>query len=231
MEFKNVKYILSDIEGTTTSVKFVYDILFPYFLENMEKLRDLKLTNAEVVSAFEETIELAKEEDEFIVSTEEILAKLKSWSLNDKKITTLKTLQGILWEEGYKFGEIKGHIYEDVPEAFSTWKKQNMQLGIFSSGSVKAQKLIFTYSDFGDLSPFLSNYFDTKTGGKRDSETYSKIAREVNFIPENILFLSDISEELEAAKLAGMQTLQLVRLGTVANWDKSIKSFEEIIII
>lgn len=230
MEFKNVKYILCDIEGTTTSVKFVYEVLFPYFRENINKLRELKLSNPEIVSAFEDVIELAKQDGEFINSTEEILSKLKQWSLEDKKITPLKTLQGILWDEGYKSGEIKGHIYEDVPTAFSFWQKQNIQIGIFSSGSVKAQKLIFTYSDFGDLSHFLSNYFDTKTGGKREIETYSKIANELNLAPENILFLSDISEELEAAKAAGMQTVQLVRPGTEVKWEQKVASFEGIII-
>ena len=224
----NVKYILTDIEGTTSSVSFVYDILFPYFRENIEKLREMKL-NPDVFEAFEQTIELSAELDgEQIRHTDEILAKLLQWSREDKKITPLKTLQGILWKEGYACGQIKGHVYDDVPAALAAWKARHIQLGVFSSGSVQAQKLIFAYSVHGDLTPHFSNYFDTTTGGKREVETSRKISAEIEVKPQNILFLSDIREELEAAKEAGYQTVQLVREGTAANWEATAADFSEI---
>lgn len=222
------KYILTDIEGTTTSVSFVYDVLFPYFRNNLDKLIELKL-NPDVFEAFEQTIELSKElEGKEIKETSQILETLLKWSLEDKKITPLKTLQGILWKDAYISGEIKGHVYPDVPLALENWKEQSIQLGVFSSGSVAAQKLIFGFSEFGDLTPFFSNYFDTKTGGKRETETYKTIAAKLGLKASDILFLSDIVEELESAKKAGFQTMQLVREGTKANWENCIKSFSEL---
>jgi enolase-phosphatase E1 len=224
----NIKYILTDIEGTTTSISFVTDILFPYFRENISKLKELKHI-PEVFQAFEESIDLAKQiENKELKETDEIISTLLRWSLEDKKITPLKTLQGILWEEAYKSGEISGHIYEDVPQAFENWKKEGIEIGIFSSGSIKAQKLIFGYSVFGDLTKYLSNYFDTTTGGKREIETYEKISENLKIPAENILFLSDIVEELEAADKAGFQTIQLVRTGNTANWKQTVNSFSEI---
>ncbi len=228
MTFNKTKFILTDIEGTTTSVSFVYEILFPYFRNNIQQLKDLQQL-PEVHEAFEQTIELAKElEGIQLIETDEIINKLLEWSLADKKITPLKTLQGILWENGYKSGEIKGHVYSDVKENLEKWKDNGIQLGVFSSGSVAAQKLIFGYSEVGDLTPNFSNYFDTKTGGKREVETYSKISEEISIPPTEILFLSDIREELEAAKECGYQTVQLVREGTIENWDKTVKNFDEI---
>jgi enolase-phosphatase E1 len=224
-----IKYILSDIEGTTTAVTFVYEVLFPYFRSNISKLKDLKHI-PEVVHSFEETIELAKElENTDLKSTDEIIDMLLKWSKEDKKITPLKTLQGILWEEAYKSGEIKGHVYEDVKPAFESWKNQGLKIGIFSSGSVQAQKLIFANSESGDLTPYLSNYFDTTTGMKRDFATYRKISELIDIKPENILFLSDIVEELEAADQAGFQTSLLLREGNSNNWKHKVNSFLEII--
>lgn len=224
----NIRFILTDIEGTTTSVSFVYDVLFSYFRENIYKLRDMKL-NPDVFEAFEQAIEISEEVDgEHIRHTDEILAKLLQWSREDKKITPLKTLQGILWKEGYVSGQIKGHVYADVPPALAAWKARHIQLGVFSSGSVQAQKLIFGYSEHGDLTPNFSYYFDTTTGGKRETETYRKISDLVEVKPENILFLSDIREELEAAKEAGYQTIQLVREGTKANWENTAVDFSKI---
>lgn len=219
---------MTDIEGTTTSVSFVYDVLFPYFRKHIGKLKEMKL-NPDVFEAFEQTIELAKSESGLdIRSTDEILATLLQWSLEDRKVTPLKTLQGILWKEGYVSGEIKGHVYDEVPKALEKWKQNGIQIGVFSSGSIAAQKLIFGYSVHGNLCPYFSHYFDTNTGGKRETETYKVIAAKVGFKPSEILFLSDIKEELEAAKEAGYQTIQLVREGTKAAWDKTVSDFSEI---
>lgn len=222
-----IQYILTDIEGTTTSVSFVYDVLFPCFRNNIRQLEKLK-SDPTVEEAFEEIIRLAKQEGSSLNTTSEVIDHLLKWSLEDKKITPLKTLQGILWREAYQSGNIKGHIYPDVPLALKKWKDQNIRLGVFSSGSVEAQKLIFGYSESGDLTPYFSHYFDTKTGGKRDTATYQKIAEVIQLEPVHILFLSDITEELEAARNAGYQTIQLVREGTKANWGKTVSSFSEI---
>ena len=221
-------FILTDIEGTTTSVSFVYDVLFPYFRENIEKVRTL-VDAPEIQAIFKETIRLAQEtENRSIASNDEVIDTLMRWSKEDKKITPLKDLQGILWKEAYESGLIQGHVYDDVAPALKVWKDAGIQLGVFSSGSIPAQKLIFGYSVSGDLTPYFSAYFDTTIGGKRDVETYIKISQELKIIPSEILFLSDIVEELEAAQQAGLQTIQLVRPGTSANWPHTASSFSEI---
>ena len=227
MSQEKIAFILTDIEGTTTSVSFVYESLFPYFRHNIGTLKNLQQL-PEVQKAFEQTVELAKKEGVFLGDTDQIIQQLLDWSIADKKITPLKTVQGIVWNEGYKSGEIKGHVYSDVLPNLLKWKKEGIQLGVFSSGSVAAQKLIFGYSEKGDLRAHFSAYFDTNTGGKREVDTYVKISKELQIAPSQILFLSDIREELEAADQAGFQTIQLVREGTVKAWKKSVSSFDEI---
>lgn len=230
MTFANIKYILTDIEGTTSSISFVADELFPYFRKNIQVLSSLK-ANETVKQAFEETILLTQELENRSISTEEeIIETLYRWSKEDKKYTPLKAVQGIIWEKGYKSGELKGHVYPEVKEQLDKWSKQDLQLGVFSSGSVAAQKLIFGYSVSGDLTPFFSNYFDTKTGTKRDVQTYSKIAEILSLNPTEILFLSDIYEELEAADQAGYQTIQLVRESVEKQWKTQVNSFKEILV-
>lgn len=222
-------FILTDIEGTTTSVSFVYDVLFPYFRENIQKVRTM-VHLPEVQAIFKESIRLASETENIsIASDDEVIETLIRWSTEDKKITPLKSLQGLLWKEAYVSGLIKGHVYDDVSPSLKTWKEAGMQLGVFSSGSIAAQKLIFGYSVSGDLTPCFSAYFDTTTGGKREVETYMKISKELKTQPSDILFLSDIIEELEAAQQAGLQTIQLVRPGTIANWLHTASSFSEIL--
>jgi enolase-phosphatase E1 len=228
MNHQPVKYILTDIEGTTTAVSFVYDTLFPFFREHISRLTALQ-SNEEVIQAVEETKSILLEESaDKSTAWEDILATWYGWSVADMKITPLKTVQGILWADGYHQGLIKGHIYADVPHAFQTWRTRGITLGIFSSGSVAAQKLLFGFSEAGDLTTHISDYFDTKTGGKREVETYTKIAQAVQFQPNEILFLSDICEELEAAKQAGLQTIQLVRPGTDSKWERTVSTFDEI---
>ena len=227
MYFDNIRFVLTDIEGTTTSVSFVYESLFPYFRSNIAKLKEMK-DNLSVQAAFAEVVELVKKDGKTLSSTEEIIEQLEEWSKADKKITPLKTVQGLLWKEGYTSGLLKGHVYEDVASNLKKWKLNGLDLGVFSSGSIAAQKLIFGYSESGDLTPYFSAYFDTNTGGKREVETYAKIATEIGLIPQQILFLSDIKEELEAANEAGFQTVQLVRPGTEKNWERSVASFNEI---
>jgi enolase-phosphatase E1 len=228
MKFEGVKYVLTDIEGTTTSVKFVYDQLFPYFRSHIGDLKSM-IQLPDVQEAFRQTVKLSLDlESRKIHSVDEIINTLYRWSEEDRKITPLKSVQGILWEDGYKKGELKGHVYTDVLPALELWQTHGIQMGVFSSGSIAAQKLIFGYSELGDLTPFFSHYFDTTTGGKKETETYPKIADAIGFQPSEIIFLSDITDELVAADAAGFQTVQLVRPGTEANWKCTVKDFSEI---
>jgi enolase-phosphatase E1 len=228
MNTKGVKVILTDIEGTTSSISFVADQLFPYFREHIRDLLDWKQLPI-VQDAFAETVRLAQDEDcETIAGDEQILAKLHQWSVEDRKITPLKTLQGILWDTGYRNGSLKGHVYTDVPQRLKAWKESGLQLAVFSSGSVPAQKLIFGFSVAGDLTPYFSAYFDTRTGGKREAATYTKIAEAMQVAPNEILFLSDIKEELEAANESGLQTIQLLREDKQAEWPFTAIDFEHI---
>jgi enolase-phosphatase E1 len=222
-----IKCVLMDIEGTTTSVSFVYDVLFPYFLTNVDKL--LFNDSVEVVAAFDEVKELVKNEGGLeLLSRQDCINQLVLWCKEDRKVTPLKFLQGVIWEEGYLAGTLVSHVYDDVPHSLKEWYDNKIELAIFSSGSVEAQKLIFKFANQGDLSNYLSAYFDTVTGPKRETNTYKIIADQLQFPASSILFLSDIREELMAAEEAGMQTIQLVRPGTTSNWKNTAENFTEI---
>ena len=151
------------------------------------------------------------------------------WIETDQKVTPLKALQGMVWADGYQRGDFKGHLYSDVAPALRQWKDLGKALYVYSSGSVQAQKLLFGYSDAGDLTPLFSGYFDTHIGHKREAAAYHRIVTELDLPPAAVLFLSDVVEELDAAKQAGMQTLQLVREGTQAgNTHACVTRFDEI---
>lgn len=222
-----IQWILTDIEGTTTEVSFVYDILFPYFRAHMDQWKTVD--SAPMNDVLEQTRLLVLEEQSInLTSNEALFEQLRQWSMEDRKITPLKTFQGMVWEQGFKSGAIKGHIYPDVKPALERWTTMGMKLAIFSSGSIAAQKQLFGFSTEGDLTPYFSAYFDTTTGMKRDEQTYQLIAQQLQAPANNVLFLSDISQELEAANAAGIRTLQLVRPGTQANWSWCVADFSEI---
>ena len=219
-----------DIEGTTSSISFVKDVLFPYFLSNIDDIN--KLSNIkEVKYAFGQVLRLVKQdENRDITTSEEVILQLKKWCEQDLKITPLKTLQGILWQKGYQNGELLGHVYDDVPVMLENWNFLGKKMGIFSSGSVNAQKLLFSHSVKGNLSTYFSNYFDTNIGSKRDSDTYSLITKQLALPSNRILFLSDVIEELAAADKAGMKTIQITREGNLQAWPQSVSDFSEIIL-
>ena len=223
-------YILMDIEGTTSSISFVKDVLFPYFLSNIDDIN--KLSNIkEVKYAFGQVLRIVKrDENRDITTSEEVILQLKKWCGQDLKITPLKTLQGILWRKGYQNGELLGHVYDDVPVMLENWNLLGKKMGIFSSGSVNAQKLLFSHSVKGNLSTYFSNYFDTNIGSKRDSDTYSLITKKLALPSNRILFLSDVIEELAAADMAGMKTIQITREGNLQAWPQSVSDFSEIIL-
>jgi len=138
-------------------------------------------------------------------------ASLKRWMAADEKKTPLKTLQGLIWEAGYRDGRLNGHLWPDVAPCLRAWHAGGLRLAVFSSGSVAAQKLLFGHSEAGDLTPLLSGFFDTRVGQKREAASYAAIAKGMGLPAGEILFLSDIAEELDAAKEAGMQCCQLLR--------------------
>ena len=219
-----------DFEGTTSSISFVKYVLFPYFLSNIDDIN--KLSNIkEVKYAFGQVLRLVKQdENRDITTSEEVILQLKKWCEQDLKITPLKTLQGILWQKGYQNGELLGHVYDDVPVMLENWNLLGKKMGVFSSGSIKAQKLLFSHSVKGNLSTYFSHYFDTQTGSKRESDTYSLISKELTLPSKRILFLSDVIEELAAADMAGMKTIQIEREGNLQSWKLSVSDFSEIIL-
>jgi enolase-phosphatase E1 len=222
-----IQWIVTDIEGTTTEVSFVYDILFPYFRTHMDEWKTVD--SDQMNQVLEQTRLLVLEEQSINLSTNEaIFDQLRQWSIEDRKVTPLKTFQGMVWEQGFKSGAIRGHMYPDVKPALERWTAMGMKLAIFSSGSIAAQKQLFGFSTEGDLTPYFSAYFDTTTGMKRDEQTYHLIVQQLHASANSVLFLSDIHQELEAANAAGMRTLQLVRPGTQANWSSCVADFSEI---
>lgn len=202
-----IKAIVTDIEGTTSSLAFVHEVLFPYAKHHMAEFIRSHAEDPAVVSHLND-VRLEAGEN---LDLEGIICQLLDWIAEDKKITPLKALQGMIWEAGYKGGDFTGHIYDDAVESLKKWHAQGIHLYVFSSGSVNAQQLLFGYSDAGDLTPLFSGYFDTRMGNKRQSDAYKAISREIGIPAADILFLSDIREELDAARLAGMQTIWLVR--------------------
>jgi enolase-phosphatase E1 len=224
-----MKYILMDIEGTTTSISFVHDILFPYSEQRLSQFVKFNEPPEAIRNILAETQKTVLEENKIQINEEQSIDKLIEWIKSDRKHPALKKLQGLIWSKGYRSAELKGHVYQDVPEALLKWTQANIQLGIYSSGSIEAQKDLFGFSIYGDLNTFISNNFDTSTGPKRDIASYNKICQELNIAPEDILFLSDISEELDAAKNAGFKTTQLVRLEDVPySGHDQVKTFRDI---
>lgn len=199
--------ILIDIEGTTSSIAFVKDVLFPYARRELLRFVREHGNEPEVRS----WLDSVATESGGICSDDVIVETLQGWIDQDRKHTALKALQGMLWREGYARGDFRGHIYPDAAAALHRWYEAGHTLAVFSSGSVGAQKLLFAHSEAGDLTPMLSAFFDTEIGYKREADSYRLIADALNRRPEDILFLSDVVEELDAAREAGMRTVLLDR--------------------
>ncbi|MEO0338381.1 MAG: acireductone synthase [Bacteroidota bacterium] len=208
--------MLMDIEGTTTSISFVHEVLFPYASAHLESYVRENIHLPEVLEQIKAVKATVLEEFDDVIDDQAAIDQLLTWIKEDRKHPALKNLQGFLWKSGYETGQYRGHLYEDVLPAWERWQAQGIGLGIYSSGSVAAQKLLFGYSEKGDLQPYLSHYFDTKIGHKREVSSYHNIQKSLSIPVENILFLSDVVQELEAAKAAGFQILHLLRPGTIA---------------
>ncbi|MGA9341780.1 MAG: acireductone synthase [Rhodanobacteraceae bacterium] len=203
-----ISTILTDIEGTTSSLDFVRDTLFPYA---RKRLPAFITTHAER-SDVEHWLQQAAREAGLISATrQELIDLLIGWIDVDRKSTALKALQGMIWEEGYRSGEFRAHFYADAVRCLRAWHAQGKRICVYSSGSVPAQKLFFEYADSGDLSDLVAAYFDTETGPKRETQSYRRIAEAIRTPPTEILFLSDIVEELDAASAAGFATTLVAR--------------------
>jgi enolase-phosphatase E1 len=234
------RIILLDIEGTTTPKEFVYQTLFPYARRHVHEYllqhlgdRWLRLT----MDALQEqnAADTAANLDPPLWSNALPINSTVSyvhWLMDrDSKLTELKDLQGKMFVEGYESRLLCGEMYADVRPAFERWTKQGRVICIFSSGSVLAQKLLFTHSTAGDLTPFIRAYFDTTSGAKREAISYRSIAKELKSPPKQILFVSDRAEELAAARTAGIGTLLCLRPGESdpkAAERHKVQSFDEI---
>ncbi len=233
-----IKAILLDIEGTTTPIDFVHQRLFPFA---KAKIGEFVRQNFDQIQTEIEQLKIEYRRDfteqiygrDFRENAPESVADYLKFLIEvDRKSTPLKSLQGKIWQAGYASGELRSEMFEDVPRAFERWKAEEKTIAIYSSGSRLAQKLIFKYSNFGDLSESVSNYFDTNFGHKREAESYVKIAAALNHPPKRVLFVSDVSAELDAARNAGMQTTLAVRAGNSPVPDnqshQTVYSFDEI---
>lgn len=206
-----VRFILLDIEGTTTDINFVHQVLFPYSAERLAQYVKDHANSCEVQECLDQVKITVLDETSKTISDDAAVEILLHWIQTDRKHGALKTLQGLIWDIGFKQGHYQGHVYPDVPVALERWKQQGLGLGIYSSGSVQAQKLLFGHSIAGDLTPYFSHYFDTQVGGKKEATSYANIAQALQIPPSEILFLSDVAAELDAAHQAGFQVTQLLR--------------------
>jgi enolase-phosphatase E1 len=200
--------VLVDIEGTTSSISFVHDTLFPHARAAMG---DFLRAHAAEPAVAEQIQAAAREAGIDADDLEAVTAVLVDWIDRDRKETSLKALQGMIWEQGYRDGAYRAHMYPDATAALRRWHAAGLPLYVYSSGSVRAQQLFFGHSVDGDLLGLFSGHFDTTTGGKREAESYQGIAAELGLPAAQIVFLSDVTAELDAARAAGMQTVLVIR--------------------
>ena len=202
-----IRAIVTDIEGTTSSIRFVHDVLFPYARERMAAFVRAHAEQPQVAAE----LDAVRREAGAALDLDGVIQQLIAWIDADRKSTPLKALQGMIWEAGFRNRDFTGHVYADAVRHLKDWHARGITLYVFSSGSVQAQRLLFGHSDAGDLTPLFSGFYDTRIGAKREAAAYSAIAADIGRAPADILFLSDIEGELDAARSAGMQTLWLVR--------------------
>jgi enolase-phosphatase E1 len=240
LEERGVRAILLDIEGTTTPVAFVYDVLFPFARAHLREylqehvgsdaVRDVLVTLREEwradVAARQDPPEW---QDDAPVSAAEYL----EWLMDrDLKSPALKLIQGLIWEGGYRSSVLKGMVFPDVRPAFERWRAAAVKIAIYSSGSVLAQRLLFGATADGDLTPFIAGFFDTGVGAKTSPDSYRRIARGLNYNAGEVLFVSDVPAELDGARSAGYQVLLAERPGNRTVTDtgaESIRSFDQIV--
>ncbi len=228
-----VRGILLDIEGTTSSISFVHDVMFPYVLERLETFLKDHWQREDVQAACQQVAVDAghtsldswrereyphtPEADNDQVALELVSHEVRRLMAGDVKATGLKALQGLIWEGGFRSGELRSHAYPDVLPAIRQWRKAGIDVRIYSSGSIAAQKLFFGHvAGEGDCLALFTGHYDTTIGGKKEAGSYQRIAVNWGLSPQSILFISDIAGELEAASAAGLQTRASLRPGNAA---------------
>ena len=224
-EAEQLQAILLDVEGTTTPLAFVYDVLFPYAARELNAFIRRHFQDSEIrrfleslrqQRALDASLGLAPPawNDNSAEAEINSLAEYGRWLMKqDRKDPSLKSLQGVVWQEGYAAGELRGQVYPDVPKALQRWHEKGKATYIYSSGSVLAQKLLFQNTEYGDLTGLLDGFFDTNVGAKTDPKSYQTISSEIRCKPRQVLFISDATRELEAAESAGMDTALSIRPG------------------
>ena len=230
-----IRAVLLDIEGTTTPISFVFDVLFPYASRNVGRYLTEHYNASKLQTVLQE-LRAKRDADRWSDHSlpseiESLTAYARHLMSQDSKFSALKSLQGEIWQEGYASGELKGEVFDDVPVALRRWHEKGKRIFIYSSGSVLAQKLIFRHTNHGDLTPLLDGYFDTAVGPKGESDSYRHIAGEIGTNTSQILFISDAVKELDAAHAAGMHVRLSIRHGNPMppqNQYESIRSFDEI---
>lgn len=209
----NPSAIITDVEGTTSSIAFVHEVLFPYSRARLASYVTAHAADAGVAAILGE---VRAEAGVPSLDLAGCTALLLEWHDADRKIAPLKSLQGLIWGEGYAQGALQGHIYADAAEGLRRWHARGIVLYVYSSGSVAAQKLIFGHTAYGDLTPLFSGHFDTVIGGKKEAASYGAIAAAIGVPPAELLFLSDVEAELAAAAAAGLAVMLLAREGVPA---------------
>ncbi len=224
--------ILTDIEGTTSSISFVKDVLFPYARRALPGFVRERGNEPEV----RRWLDAVATEHGAVCSDDMIVEILQGWIDEDRKHTALKALQGMIWSDGYRGADFTAHIYPDAAAQLRDWHAAGLPLAVYSSGSVPAQKLFFGHTDAGDLTGLFEGWFDTEVGHKREAGSYTEIARRLGRLPDDILFLSDVVEELDAAREAGLRTVLIdrlddypqPRLGDAAHGHARVERFDQI---
>lgn len=222
IEVHGIRAVVTDIEGTTSSLAFVKDVLFPYARQalpdfvrgHQAQLKDIASDMAAIVGKPQ-------------LDSQEMIDVLLQWMAEDRKITPLKTLQGMVWKIGYESGELQSHLYEDAALGLRKWHADGLRLHVYSSGSIAAQKLLFAHTAYGNLLPLFSGYFDTTTGPKLEARSYQAITVALGLTPQEIVFLSDHAGEIQAAHAAGLRTVLLARERSEAN-AQFARSFDDI---
>lgn len=217
-----VHYILMDIEGTTTSLAFVHDVLVPFAKSRVGSFLEDHHHNPALLSWTAQCQDTVQHEEGTRPSYKELPAVLHRWIEQDRKHPGLKAIQGMIWEEGYTTGAFTTDLYDEVVPCLQQWREQGIDLGIFSSGSEQAQRLLFGHTHQGDLTSMFSHFFDTSVGSKRGPSAYFAISQAIGHPPANMLFLSDVEAELDAARSAGFHTTQIARPGTTPSTRHSV---------
>jgi len=203
-----IRAVVTDIEGTTTPLAFVHEVLFPYARARLARFVKENGNDGQVASALADARALGGIAD---TDKDATVCLLLSWMEEDRKAGPLKLLQGLIWRQGYEEGVLKGEIYDDAAAMLRRWHDRDLRLFVYSSGSEEAQRLIFGCSDKGNLAPLFEGFFDTRIGAKSESNSYRTIAGAAGLEADSMLFLSDHAGEIAAANEAGMQVVQIDR--------------------